>query len=99
MIARKELNSDENCDTKSFKNHYKRVPSGQFKEMQDYLRGLVKKECLRKFSNPYLMLKEFETEGQNSLLGQLCQEFQTSTPLSRWSKTKNYMLIDIQSGY
>ena len=98
-IVMKRSNTNENCGTKSFKDHYQRIQLREFREIEGYLRELVRKECLKKISDPYSMLKEYGTANQNTLLGQLCQEFQTSTPLCWWSKTEKYILIDIQTGY
>ena len=62
-IAHNESNSFENYENKSFRNCYKRIQLEQFKEMQAYLRDLVKKESLRKIVNPCLMFKELDVKG------------------------------------
>ena len=103
-LTKGEIESSSSHSTKSFSSHYNRIQLEEFKEMQMHLRDSVKKELLRKISNPCLLFRQLEVNnynlaGQSSVLEQLCKGPQGSEFCCQWSKTKILILIDIETGY
>ena len=104
LLTKGEMESSNSHSAKSFTSHFNRIEAQEFEEMQMHLRDSVKKELLRKISNPCLLFRElgvnnYNLAGQSFVLEQLCRGPQGPEFCCQWNKTKILILIDIETGY